>query len=112
MWELIWCGDTRSISVQIHRYGGGYDLMLGKIEENKFDYIKNKDKIIIKNMKYLLPSLAYIIIFDLTHDNETYLQKMNNLALNLTKLACNSFSSTAIVQQEILTNYSQYNLLL
>ena len=86
--------------------------MLGKIEENKFDYIKNKDKIIIKNMKYLLPSLAYIIIFDLTHDNETYLQKMNNLALNLTKLACNSFSSTAIVQQEILTNYSQYNLLL
>ena len=94
--ELIWCGDARSLSAQIHRYGGGYDHMLGKIEENKFDYIKNEDKIILKNMKYLLPSLPHSIIFDLTHDNETYLQKMNNLALNLTNMACNSFSSTAI----------------
>ena len=94
--ELIWCNDARSLSTQIHRFGGGYDHMLGKIEENKFDYVKNDDNIILKNMKYLLPSLPHSIIFDLTHDNETYLQKMNNLALNLTNMACNSFSSTAV----------------
>ena len=94
--ELIWCNDARTLSAQIHRFGGGYDHMLGKIEENKFDYVKNDDKISLKNMKYLLPSLPHSIIFDLTHDNETYLQKMNNLALNLTNMACNSFSSTAI----------------
>ena len=94
--ELIWCNDARDLSAQIHRFGGGYDHMLGKIEENKFDYIKNDDNITLKHMKYLLPSLPHSIIFDLTHDNETYLQKMNNLALNLTKMACNSFSSTAI----------------
>ena len=94
--ELIWCNDARGLSEQIHRFGGGYDHMLGKIEENKFDYIKNDDNITLKHMKYLLPSLPHSIIFDLTHDNETYLQKMNNLALNLTKMACNSFSSTAI----------------
>ena len=94
--ELIWCGDARSLSAQIHRFGGAYDHMLGKIEENKFDYVKNDDNIILKNMKYLLPSLPHSIIFDLTHDNETYLQKMNNLALNLTNMACNSFSSTAV----------------
>ena len=94
--ELIWCGDARGLSAQLHRYGGGYDHMLGKIEENKFDYIKNDNDITLKNMKYLLPSLPHSIIFDLTHDNETFLQKMNNLALNLTNMACNSFSSTAI----------------
>ena len=95
--ELIWCGNARDLSAQIHRFGGGYDHMLGKIEENKFDYIKNEDgNVVLKKMKYLLPSLPHSIIFDLTHDNETYLQKMNNLALNLTNMACNSFSSTAI----------------
>ena len=47
-------------------------------------------------MKYLLPSLPHSIIFDLTHDNETYFQKRNNLSLNLSVMACNSFSSTAI----------------
>ena len=94
--ELIWCENAWKLSAQIHRFGGGYDHMLGKIEENKFDYEKNKDNVILKKMKYLLPSLPHSIIFDLTHDNETYLQKMNNLALNLTNMACNSFSSTAI----------------
>ena len=94
--ELIWCEDPWKLSAQIHRFGGGFEHMLGKIEENKFDYIKNKDNIILKKMKYLLPSLPHSIIFDLTHDNETYLQKMNNLSLNLTNMACNSFSYTAI----------------
>ena len=94
--ELIWCNNTRDLSAQIHRFGGGYDHMLGKIEENIYDYVKNDDNVILRKMKYLLPSLPHSIIFDLTHDNETYLQKMNNLALNLTKMACNSFSSTAI----------------
>ena len=94
--ELIWCENSWKLSAQIHRFGGGYEHMLGKIEENKFDYEKNKDKVILKKMKYLLPSLPHSIIFDLTHDNETYLQKMNNLSLNLTNMACNSFSSTAI----------------
>ena len=94
--ELIWCTNAKDLSAQIHRFGGGYDHMLGKIEANIYDYIKNDDNVILRNMKYLLPSLPHSIIFDLTHDNETYLQKMNNLALNLTKLACNSFSSTAI----------------
>ena len=94
--ELIWCGDARSLSAQIHRFGGGYDHMLGKIEENTYDYVKNEENVVLRNMKYLLPSLPHSIIFDLTHDNETYLQKMNNLALNLTNMACNSFSSTAV----------------
>ena len=97
--ELIWCENVWKLSEQIHRYGGGFEHMLGKIEENKFDYIinnDNKDNITLKKMKYLLPSLPHSIIFDLTHDNETYYQKMKNLSLNLTKMACNSFSSTAI----------------
>ena len=94
--ELIWCGDARNLSAIIHRFGGGYDHMLGKIEENKFDYVKNDVNVTLRNMKYLLPSLPHSIIFDLTHDNETYYQKMNNLSLNLTNMACNSFSSTAI----------------
>ena len=94
--ELIWCENAWKLSAQIHRFGGGFEHMLGKIEENKFDYTKNKDNVILKKMKYLLPSLPHSIIFDLTHDNETYLQKMNNLSLNLTNMACNSFSSTAI----------------
>ena len=99
--ELIWSEDAWKLSAQIHRFGGGFDHMLGKIEENKFDYVKNNvdkdiDKVVLKKMKYLLPSLPHSIIFDLTHDNETYLQKMNNLALNLTNMACNSFSATAI----------------
>ena len=94
--ELIWCHDAKTLSAQIHRFGGGYEHMLGKIEENKYDYVKTDNNINLKNMKYLLPSLPHSIIFDLTHDNETYLQKMNNLALNLTNMACNSFSSTAI----------------
>ena len=118
--ELIWCGDARGLSAQIHRFGGGYDHMLGKIEENKFDYLKNDDDISLKNMKYLLPSLPHSIIFDLTHDNETYLQKMNNLALNLTNIACNSFSSTAIgstrgfdqlfpIQPSVVNEQRKYN---
>ena len=94
--ELIWCENAWKLSAQIHRFGGGFEHMLGKIEENKFDYAKNKDNVVLKKMKYLLPSLPHSIIFDLTHDNETYLQKMNNLSLNLTNMACNSFSSTAI----------------
>ena len=94
--ELIWCEDAWKLSAQLHRFGGGFDHMLGKIEENKFDYVKDKDNVSLKKMKYLLPSLPHSIIFDLTHDNETYLQKMNNLSLNLTNMACNSFSSTAI----------------
>ena len=94
--ELIWSTDAWKLSAQLHRFGGGFEHMLGKIEENKFDYIKTDDNVICKKMKYLLPSLPHSIIFDLTHDNETYLQKMNNLSLNLTNMACNSFSSTAI----------------
>ena len=94
--ELIWCTNAKDLSAQIHRFGGGYDHMLGKIEANIYDYMKKDDNVILRNMKYLLPSLPHSIIFDLTHDNETYLQKMNNLALNLTKMACNAFSSTAI----------------
>ena len=94
--ELIWCENAWKLSAQLHRFGGGFEHMLGKIEENKFDYAKKKDNVVLKKLKYLLPSLPHSIIFDLTHDNETYLQKMNNLSLNLTNMACNSFSSTAI----------------
>ena len=96
--ELIWCGDfgKPSLDAQIHRFGGGFDHMLGSIEETKYDYLKEDDDITVKNMKYLLPSLPHSIIFDLTHDNETFLQKRNNLALNLSVMACNAFSSTAI----------------
>ena len=47
-------------------------------------------------MKYLLPSISHSIIFDLAHDSETYLQKMDNLTLNLTNMACNSFNSSEI----------------
>ena len=118
--ELIWCYDAKTLSTQLHRFGGGYDHMLGKIEENKFDYVKNDDNVTLKNMKYLLPSLPHSIIFDLTHDNETYLQKMNNLALNLTNMACNSFSSTAIgstrgvdqlfpIQPSVVNEQRRYN---
>ena len=77
--ELIWCENAWKLSAQLHRFGGGFEHMLGKIEENKYDYKKNKDNIELKKMKYLLPSLPHSIIFDLTHDNETYLQKMNNV---------------------------------
>ena len=118
--ELIWCYDAKTLSAQLHRFGGGYDHMLGKIEENKFDYIKSDDNVTLKNMKYLLPSLPHSIIFDLTHDNETFLQKMNNLALNLTNMACNSFSSTAIgstrgvdqlfpIQPSVVNEQRKYN---
>ena len=88
--ELIWCNEPRSLFAQLRRYGGG------KTEENKFDYEKKDDDICLKNMKYLLPSIPHSIIFDLTHESETYLQKMDNLALNLTNMACNSFNSSAI----------------
>ena len=118
--ELNWYYDAKTLSAQLHRFGGGYDHIVGKIEEKKFDYIKRDDNVTLKNMKYLLPSLPHSIIFDLTHDNETYLQKMNNLALNLTNMACNSFSSTAIgstrgvdqlfpIQPSVVNEQRKYN---
>ena len=112
--ELIWCNEVRSLFAQLRRYGGG------KTEENKIDYVKKDDDICLKNMKCLLPSLPRSIIFDLAHDSETYLQKMNNLALNLTNMACNSFNSSAIgstrgfdqlfpVQPSVVNENRKYN---
>ena len=94
--ELIWSDNPEKIASQIHRFGGGYDSMLGKLSEDTYEYKKNGDDVTLKKMKYLLPCLPKSIIFDLTHDNETYLQRMNNLGLNLTQMACNALAATAI----------------
>ena len=52
--ELIWCGNARDLSAQIHRFGGGYDHMLGKIEENKYDYVKTDDNVALKKMSFII----------------------------------------------------------
>ena len=88
--------DAEGNASQIHRFGGGFDSMLGKLPEDTYEYKKDGDDVKLKKMKFLLPCLPKSIIFDLTHDNETYLQKMGNLGLNLTQMACNALAATAI----------------
>ena len=95
--ELIWCHDAGGISAQVHRFGGGIEEMLGKVDDNIYRYKKISDTDVeTKKMKYLVPRLPNSIIYDLTHDNETYYQKLNNLALNISFMACCSFSHSAI----------------
>ena len=94
--ESMYCKNAGDIAGNIHRFGGGFDKMLGKIDEDTFKYVKTQDNVKLKKMYYLQPSLPHSIIFDLTHDNETYLKLFNNLALNLTMMACDSFAHTAI----------------
>ncbi len=60
--ELIWAWSSKDLAGQIHRFGGGFDKMLGQIVENKYDIKKKNSKIYITNMKYLLPSLPHIFI--------------------------------------------------
>ena len=90
--ELIWDNDTQSLSNRLNNY---INSQINDNEKSKYDYFKdgisNLDKI-----TYLSPSSLNTISFDLTHDNITYYQKFNNLGLNLTTLACNSFSPVAI----------------
>jgi len=50
--------------------------------------VQNEDK----KYKYLYPKRPESIIYDITHDNETFYKKYNNLGISLTVMACNSFS--------------------
>ena len=95
--ELIWCSNAGGISAQIHRFGGGIEEMLGQLNEDAYRFKKLDDNTIeTKKMSYLVPRLPNSIIYDLTHDNETYHQKLNNLALNLSFMGCCSFAHSAI----------------
>ena len=78
--ELCWFNDINSMS------GRMYFCFEG--EQKKFGMVQNEDK----KYKYLYPKRPESIIYDITHDNETFYKKYNNLGVSLTVMACNSFS--------------------
>ena len=90
--ELIWDNNAQNLSNRLNNY---INSQITDNEKSKYDYFKDGISNLEK-INYLSPSSVNTISFDLTHDNITYYQKFNNLGLNLTTLACNSFSPVAI----------------
>jgi glycogen debranching enzyme len=94
--EAIYCNDPANLSEKTHKFGGGFDYVLGKLDTKVQEYESYKGKIFCKESYSLLPSHPRSIIYDLTHDNPTYYEKYNNLGLNLTFLAVVSMSQASI----------------
>ena len=96
--EMIWCGNANEIGTKLHRYGGGIDKVLGKIDEESQMIRLNNYNNTIERIKYkqLIGQYPSSIIFDVTHDNITLFDKTGNLALNLPILATVGLSLTAV----------------
>jgi len=100
--EAIYCTDAHQLSQKIHQFGGGYENILGKLDDSIREYYladcdDDRGKH-FKNIsyKYLSPIKPRSLLFDITHDNPTYYEKFNNLGLNLTFLAIVGMSSASI----------------
>lgn len=94
--EAIYCNDPANLSEKIHKYGGGFEYVLGKLDSKVQEFESYRGKIYCKNSNPLLPSHPRSIFYDLTHDNPTYYEKYNNLGLNLTLLSVVSMSQASI----------------
>lgn len=84
--EAVYCIDPEQLTSTMHNFGGGYENILGKLDESIKIYSINSEneELQAKNYQYLVGKKPRSIIFDLTHDNPTFHEKFNNLALNLT----------------------------
>ena len=96
--EMIWCGNAGEIGTKLHRYGGGKDHVLGKIDEkcqlHRLNKLNNSLELI--EYKQLVGQYPSSIIFDITHDNITLYDKTGSLALNLPMIANVGASLSAV----------------
>jgi glycogen debranching enzyme len=77
-------GNCKDLSTQCHSYGGCQEQIIGKINDYYLDYSTDKSYRRIKQ-RYPLP-----VFYDMTHDNESTIQKYPPGTISLPHLALGS----------------------
>lgn len=99
--DLIWCTSAEEIEQKIITCGKGintinYHLDPTFISVSSNELTINQSSIELKEFIHLKPKDPDVLLFDLTHDNETYYERFENISLTLSMMACVSMCNCAI----------------